>query len=82
LNFVRDAAVKVRKLSETKHQRGRGPSIQSVDVADLAGVADALLADGRSDLAAQIILVMYYCAERQAEVGNVIPFRDHSRGGG
>jgi hypothetical protein len=74
--------VKVRQLSATKRADSRGPSIHAVDVADLAGVADALLADGRSDLAAQIIQVMFYCAERQAEGDNIVPFRNNKRGGG
>jgi hypothetical protein len=38
------------------------------------------VADGRSDLAAQIVLVLYYCAERQIDTDNVIPFRAISRG--
>lgn len=60
----------------------RGLSIQTVDVADLAAVADALLADGRGDLAEQIILVMYYCAERRAERDNILPFRNNRCGDG
>jgi hypothetical protein len=74
--------VKVRQLSETKRPRRSGPSIHFVDVTELAGVADALLADGRSDLAAQIILVMYYCAERQVDQANIVPFDNARCGGG
>ena len=54
--------------NETFGQPGR--DVHAVDVAGLAAVADALMADGRNDLAAQIILVMYYCAERQAQCDN------------
>jgi hypothetical protein len=73
--------VKVRQFSETKRADNGGPSIHAVDVADLAGVADALLADGRSDLAAQIIQVMFYCAERQTQGDNIVPFRTNKCGG-
>jgi hypothetical protein len=80
--LYQDIEVKVRQLLGTKRTESRGSSIHAVDVADLAGVADALLADGRSDLAAQVILVMYYCAERQADRGNIVPFRDNKCGAG
>ncbi len=56
------------------------PSIHAVNLRELAGVADALVAEGRSDLAAKMILVMYYCADRQIDTDNVIPFRANKRG--
>jgi hypothetical protein len=38
----------------------------NLDLMQLAGVADALFSDGRRDLAAQLVQILYYCAERPA----------------
>lgn len=52
----------------------------------LAVVADALLADGRRDLAAHIVSVMFYCAERGAAYrdacDNIVPLQHNSFGTG
>ena len=69
-----------RPISDAKASQRRAPPIHAVKLADLACVADALLADGRSDLAAQIVLVLYYCAERQIDTDNVVPLRVSSLG--
>jgi hypothetical protein len=74
--------VTVRQFPATKSVRSGGPSIHAVDVTNLARVADALLADGRSDLASQVILVMYYCADRQANGDNIVSLRNSRSGGG
>jgi hypothetical protein len=52
----------------------RRASIHEVDLVSLASTADALSADGRIDLAAFVIEVLYYCAERQIDHKNVIAF--------
>jgi hypothetical protein len=56
------------------------PSIHGVDLIELAGVADVLVGAGRRDLAAQIISILYYFAERQGEGNNVISLCDIRRG--
>jgi hypothetical protein len=65
-----------RQISELQGSGSRSaPSIHTMDLAELAGLADALVKDGRGDLAAQIVSVLYYCAERQIDADNVIPFQ-------
>jgi hypothetical protein len=66
-----------------RHRPGaRKPSIRDVNVAQLADVADALLADGRGDLAQRLVEVLYYCAERQIDNDNVIALSDRRRSPG
>jgi hypothetical protein len=52
----------------------RGPSIGDVDLTMLAGIADTLSANGRGDLAAHMVEVLYYCGERRLRTDNVVPF--------
>jgi len=49
-------------------------SIHGVSLAELARIAEALCADGRHDLAGDIIHILYYCAERQTSRSNVVTF--------
>jgi hypothetical protein len=66
-------------ITAMKTSRSRKPSIQKVNLAELAGVVDALLADGRDDLAVRLVDVVYYCAERQINTDNVIAFSARAR---
>jgi hypothetical protein len=63
----------VHQLAETKTTGPLRPSVQRVDLSTLAGVADALLADGRGELAADVVEVLFYCADRQLGSDNVVP---------
>lgn len=70
-----------RQVPETTRSRDSARPIHAVDLAHLAGVADALVVDGRSDLAAYVVQVLYYCADRQVDRDNIVPFRDNKRDG-
>ena len=70
------------RAAKAKRPRSKKPSIRDVNVALLAGVADALMADGRGDLAQRIIEVLYYCAERQIDNDNIVALPDRKRARG
>jgi hypothetical protein len=55
--------------------------MRDIDLPRLAGIADALAASGRSDLAAYIVEILYYCGERRTHGDRVVPFprRPHNR---
>ena len=66
----------IYQVRTAKGACSRRPSIRDVNVTQLAGVADALFADGRGDLARRVVEVLFYCAERQIDNDNVITLSD------
>jgi hypothetical protein len=67
------------QISKIAGQRTSRPLLQDVNLGALAGVADALAASGRGDLAAYVVEVLYYCGEWRLDNDNVVPFcQSHS----
>jgi hypothetical protein len=71
---IADDVTQVYQINTNVSAHARALSINDVNLAALAGVADALSAIGRGDLAAHIVEVMYYCGERRMHHDNIIQF--------
>jgi hypothetical protein len=64
----------VHPISITAAGTATKPSLGDVNLSVLASAADALSANGRPDLAAYVVEVLYYCGERRLRVDNVVAF--------
>ena len=78
---VKEAVDQVHHIGRTAHEPERVPQVRGINLAALATVANALAASGRDDLAANIVEILYYCADQRTWRNNVVPFYKDAGGG-